>query len=228
MPQDVIVWLRNRIICKGVATKFYLGGGGHGFIGIQAHLNPKVGFSPDFGHFILKTWENAKFSYMSRKKILKYHNFWRDVSRWLFDCRGPPSTPLSTPGLCSTHEPWVKFDSTLTQKRRVRVESAVKMKDMSRVTDESCWLSFESGLSQLDAAWVKVETLIFVKILHLSVELQGKNQPTSTLDRTPPPPPGQQLLAKLGKMWWVVNQIWINSDSNELSRSWVRLANLGF
>ena len=29
-------------------------------------------------------------------------------------------------------------------------------------------------------------------------------------------------------MWWVVGQIWLNSDSNELSQSWVRLVNLGF
>ena len=29
-------------------------------------------------------------------------------------------------------------------------------------------------------------------------------------------------------MWWVVSQIWLNSDSNELSQSWVRLVNLGF
>ena len=32
----------------------------------------------------------------------------------------------------------------------------------------------------------------------------------------------------VGKMWWVVSQIWLNSDSNELSQSWVRLVNLGF
>ena len=29
-------------------------------------------------------------------------------------------------------------------------------------------------------------------------------------------------------MWWVVSQIWLNSDSNELSQNWVRLVNLGF
>ena len=132
-------------------------------------------------------------------------------------------------GLCSTHESWVKFDSTLTQMSRVRVESAVKMKDMSRVRVESRWSSFESELSQLDTAWVKVEALIFlkrnVKILYLSVVLQGKSQPTTTFGRTPPPPPDQQLSAKLGKMWWVVSQIWLNSDSNELSQSWVKLEN---
>ena len=73
----------------------------------------------------------------------------------------------------------------------VRVESAVKIKDMSRVRVESRWSSFESELSQLDTAWVKVELMIFrgenVKILQLSVTLQRKNQPTATFDRTPPP-----------------------------------------
>ena len=113
---------------------------------------------------------------------------------------------------------------------RVRVESAVNIKDMSRVRVESRWSSFESELSQLHTAWVKVESLIFrrenVKILQLSVTLQKKNQPTATSDRTPPP--GQQLFPKLSKMWWVVSQIWLHSDSNELSQSWVRLVNLGF
>ena len=89
---------------------------------------------------------------------------------------------------------------------RVRVESAVKIRDMSRVRVESRWLSFESELSQLDTAWVKVESLIFqsenVKILQLAVTLQRKNQPTATFD---PPPPGQQLFPKLGKMWWVMS-----------------------
>ena len=46
-------------------------------------------------------------------------------------------------------------------------------------------------------------------------------------ERTPPPP-GQQLFAKLGKMWWVGSQIWLNSGSNKLSQSRVMLANLGF
>ena len=112
---------------------------------------------------------------------------------------------------------------------QVRVESAVKIKDMSRVRVESCWSSFESELNQLDTAWVKVESMIFrgeiVKILQLSVTLQRKNQPTATFDR---PPPSQQLFPKFGKMWWVVSQIWLNYDSNELSQSWVRLVNLGF
>ena len=67
--------------------------------------------------------------------------------------------PLS--GLCSTHESWVKFD-LLTQMSLVRVESAVKISDMSRVRVESCRSSFESEMNQLNTAWVKVELLIFL------------------------------------------------------------------
>ena len=39
---------------------FDLGGG---FKGTQAHLPQQFSFSSDFGHFILKMLENAKFSY---------------------------------------------------------------------------------------------------------------------------------------------------------------------
>ena len=53
---------------------------GDGIIGSQVHLPPKFSFSPDFGHFIWKMLENAKFSDMS-KKILKYHYSWGDVPR---------------------------------------------------------------------------------------------------------------------------------------------------
>ena len=56
-------------------------GGGDGFIGTQTHLPPKFSFSSDFDHLILNMVENAKLSYVSRKKMLKYHNFWGDVSR---------------------------------------------------------------------------------------------------------------------------------------------------
>ena len=58
---------------KGVATKFWLGGGVE-FIGTQTHLPQKFSFSSDFGHFILKMLENAKK--VSRQKLLKYPNFW--------------------------------------------------------------------------------------------------------------------------------------------------------
>ena len=51
---------------RGVAMKFCLGGGGR----IHRHPNtppPKFSFSSDFGHYVLKMVENAKFSYVSRK-----------------------------------------------------------------------------------------------------------------------------------------------------------------
>ena len=63
---------------RGVATKFYMG---DGFMGTQTYLPPKFSFSSDFGHFILKMLENAKFAYVSGKRILKYHNFWGDIPR---------------------------------------------------------------------------------------------------------------------------------------------------
>ena len=49
------------LIVRGVATKFCLGGG---FMGTQTHLPPKLSFSSDFGHFIWKMLENAKFAYV--------------------------------------------------------------------------------------------------------------------------------------------------------------------
>ena len=113
---------------------------------------------------------------------------------------------------------------------RVRVESAVKIKDMSRVRVESRWSSFEWELSQLDTAWVEVEALIFlnrnVKILH---DLYFYRERTNLqIPSAAPPPPGKQLSAKLGKMWRIVSQIRLNSDSNQLSQSWVKLENLWF
>ena len=74
---------------------------------------------------------------------------------------------------------------------RVRVESAVKIKDMSRVRVESRWPSFESELSQLDTAWVQVEAMIFrgenVKILQFICNFTEK-EPTYSYIRPHPPP----------------------------------------
>ena len=50
--------------------------GGDEFIGTQTHLLPKFSFCSDFGHFILKMVENAKFSSVLRKNMLKYYPFW--------------------------------------------------------------------------------------------------------------------------------------------------------
>ena len=54
--------------------------GGDGFMGAQTHLPQKINFSSDFGQFISKMLENAKFANVTRKKILKYHNVWGDAS----------------------------------------------------------------------------------------------------------------------------------------------------
>ena len=108
---------------------------------------------------------------------------------------------------------------------RVRVESAMKIKDMSRIRVESRWSSFVSELSQLDIVWVKAESLIFLQTKReyflFICGVAGK-EPTNNYIRP------HQLLAKFGKMWRVVSQIWLNSEWNELSLSWVRLTNLEF
>ena len=122
---------------------------------------------------------------------------------------------------------WLDSDSNESSQSWVGRES----EDMSRVRVESCWSSFESELSQLDTAWVIVESLIFLKRKHQYYAFicsLTEKEPTFSNIRLHPPPPGQQLFAKLGKMWWVMSQIWLNPHSNELSQSWIRLVNLGF
>ena len=54
---------------------FFFGGGGQ-IHGTQTHLSPKSIFSLDFGHFILKMFDYSKIVHVSRKKLLKYHDFW--------------------------------------------------------------------------------------------------------------------------------------------------------
>ena len=83
---------------RGVATKFFFGG--DGFIGTQTHLPPKISFSSDFGHFILKMVGNAKYSSVSRKKDAKISSFLGGRPPLIFRLRGtrpPVPPPLSTP-----------------------------------------------------------------------------------------------------------------------------------
>ena len=58
----------------------------------QTYLPPKFSFSTDFGHFILKMLENAKFAYVSRKNILKYQ-FLGGTSPADFSTAGDASPP---------------------------------------------------------------------------------------------------------------------------------------
>ena len=134
---------------------------------------------------------------------------------------------------------WLDSDSNESSQSRVGRENEGYESSQSRITlidrhlsqsritliviwvrVESHWSSFESELSQLDTA----EALIFlkrnVKILQLSVVLPGKNQPTTTFGRTPPPP-GQQLSAKLGKK--KCDESWVRFDSTLTQMSWVRV-----
>ena len=120
--------------------------------------------------------------------------------------------------MCLTHESWVKFDSTLTQMSRVRVESTMNIKDMSRVRVESCWSSFESELSQLDTARVKVKLFIFLKInfkvLHLSVGIIINLQ--CIRPHPPPPPPRSTTFGQIRQ-----NVISLESDLTYLWLKWV-------
>ena len=115
---------------------------------------------------------------------------------------------------------WVESKSSRLWKSRIWVESESNHADRHFSQSWVNWMLVESKLSH----WFFLREN--VEILHLSVVLQGKNHPTAIFDRTPPPS-GQQLLPKSGKMWWVVRQIWLNSDSNELRRSWVRVESPG-
>ena len=76
-----------------------------GFMGTKTHLPPKLSFSSDFGHFISKMLENAKFANVLRKKILKYQ-FLGGTSPADFSTAGDasPPPPLSTP-MPSRHVP---------------------------------------------------------------------------------------------------------------------------
>ena len=120
---------------------------------------------------------------------------------------------------------WLKWvESSWVSRKNQGFESS-----QSRVTLMVIWVRVESTGYCLSQIWVtdsaEEKTLIFQLIW--SVIWREK---TSNYIR-PHPPPGQQLLAKLGKMWWVMSHFDSNlthSDSNDLSQSWIRLGNLGF
>ena len=59
-------WLKciSSLKLQGRRHVVLFGGGGGGFMGTEIHLPQKFSFSSDFGHFILKMLENAKFSHV--------------------------------------------------------------------------------------------------------------------------------------------------------------------
>ena len=124
-------------------------------------------------------------------------------------------------GLCSTHESWVKFDSTLTNESsqsRVGRENQGPESSQSRITLIVTWVRVEST----EYGWVKVESLIFLgrkrrDIVFVST-LQGKNQPTATFNRTPPPPPP---VSNFCPNQVKCDESWVKFDSTLTQMSWV-------
>ena len=136
---------------------------------------------------------------------------------------------------------WVESESSRPWKSRIWVESESNHADCHLCQSWVNWTLLESKLSQLDTAWVKVASTghclsqswvtDFSKRKRQDLAIIcnfTEKEPTYSYIRPHPPPPSQQVFAKLDKRWWVVSQIWLNSESNELSQSWVRLVNLGF
>ena len=62
-------------------------------MGNETNLPPKFIFSSNFGHFILKMLDYAKQLCVSRKKLLKFHNFW-EKSLADFSTAGNASPPV--------------------------------------------------------------------------------------------------------------------------------------
>ena len=133
------------------------------------------------------------------------------------------------PGLCPTHESWVKFDSTLTQMSRVIVVSDVKTRNMSREFNHADRHLSQSWVNWilLSQSWVtdcsEEKTLRFC--IYLSAAVQRKNQPTVTIDRPPPPHPRSTTFGEIivGITWWVVGksdltQLWLKLVESEFSQ----------
>ena len=122
---------------------------------------------------------------------------------------------------------WLDSDSNELSQSRVGRENPGYESSQSRITLIVIWVRVESTGYCLSQSWVTDFSKRKRQDLAIICNFTEK-EPTYSYIRPHPPPPGQQLFPKLRNMWWVVSQIWLNSDSNELSQSWVRLVNLGF
>ena len=81
---------------------------------------------------------------------------------------------------------WLDSDSNESSQSRVGRENPGYKSSQSRVTLIAIWVRVESTRYRLSQSWVNVFSRR--KRQDLAV-IQRKNQPTATLDRTPPPPP---------------------------------------
>ena len=123
---------------------------------------------------------------------------------------------------------WLDSDSNESSQSRVGRENQGYESSQSRVMLIVIWVRVESTGYCLSQSWVNYFSRRKRQDLAVICNFTEKEPTYSYIRPHPPPPPVNKLFPKLGKMWWVVNQIWLNYDSNELSQSWVRLVNLGF
>ena len=95
-------------------------------------------------------------------------------------------------GLCSTHESWVKFDSTLTQMSRVRSrvgrENPGYESSQSRITLIVIWVRVESTGYCLSQSWVTDFSKRKRQDLAIICNFTEK-EPTYSYIRPHPPPP---------------------------------------
>ena len=94
----------------------------------------------------------------------------------------------------------------------------------SRITLIVIWVRVESTGYCLSQNWVTDFLKRKRQDLAIICNYTEKEPTYSYIQPHPPPPPRSATFPKLGKMWWVMSQIWLNSDSNELSQ----VRNLGF
>ena len=128
---------------------------------------------------------------------------------------------------------WLDCDSNESSQSRVGRENPGCESSQSRITLIVIWVSVESTGYCLSQSWATDFSKRKRQDLAIICNFTEK-EPTYSYIRPHPPPRlttffpklGKMwwvFFPKLGKMWWVMSQIWFNSDSNELSQSWVRL-----
>ena len=120
---------------------------------------------------------------------------------------------------------WLDSDSNESSQSRVGRENEGYESSQSRVTQIVIWVRVESTGYCLSQSWVSDFSRRKRQDLAIICNLTEKEPTYSYIRPHPSPPPSQQCFPKLGKMWWVVSQVWLNSD---LSQSWVWLVNLEF
>ena len=103
---------------------------------------------------------------------------------------------------------WLDSDSNESSQSRVGRENQEYESSQSRVTLIVIWVRVESTRYCLSQSWVNDFSRRKRQDLAVICNFTEK-EPTYSYIR-PHPPPGQQLFPKLGQMWWVVSQIWLN------------------